>query len=520
MGSSSLQRRAPVLGGVMVVMEGVRMVVDTVTTLGFLQWFLLLGLFCLYQFKRYMDEFKRWPHIPQVPPHWFLGNKSFGGKSFKDTYLDHYKDLAPHRFGLFWEKNEPTIFLRDIELIKRVQVTDFEHFMDFGFLPNEFVENAGNQFGVADLRGESWRKMKRMVTPPFSVPRLKKTLPAMNTCGHRLAGYLQSNQDKDQVDAVLFSKKFFMNCIASIGFGIDIDTYGDVESEFEKQGNGLLSLSRFIVIALFPSIATMLGLRFINKTSEKFFMDVCKKIVEQRRAEKADHRDIMDNLMKVAEDNPELTEEMMFKTCVQFFTDGYESVAMVMSVVFYYLTVYPDIQTKLQEELDEVMERKEDHTAVEQTDLNDMVYLDQVLKEGTRLGCLANTARNCIKPYKIPDSDFVIPKNTRVIIPTVGLHYDPAIWPDPETFDPERFSAENKGKIDSVTFQPFGFGPRQCLGQNLMMIESKILLIHVLRNFSLKPVGEMPQRMIWDKDGFIGKKNVYIKLVPRSAVGA
>lgn len=75
----------------------------------------------------------------------------------------------------------------------------------------------------------------------------------------------------------------------------------------------MLSLSRFIVIALFPSIATMLGLRFINKTSEKFFMDVCKKIVEQRRAEKTDHRDIMDNLMKVAEDNPELTEEMMFK---------------------------------------------------------------------------------------------------------------------------------------------------------------------------------------------------------------
>ena len=75
----------------------------------------------------------------------------------------------------------------------------------------------------------------------------------------------------------------------------------------------MLSISRFIVISLFPSIATKLGLSFINKKSEKFFVDVCKKIVEQRRAEKADHRDIMDNLMKVAEDNPELTEEMMFK---------------------------------------------------------------------------------------------------------------------------------------------------------------------------------------------------------------
>ena len=67
----------------------------------------------------------------------------------------------------------------------------------------------------------------------------------MNTCGHRLAGYLQSNQDKDQVDAVLFSKKFFMNCIASIGFGIDIDTYGDVESEFEKQGIVQISMNTY-----------------------------------------------------------------------------------------------------------------------------------------------------------------------------------------------------------------------------------------------------------------------------------
>ena len=56
-----------------------------------------------------------------------------------------YGPVLVTRFGLFWEKNEPTIFLRDIELIKRVQVTDFDHFMDFGFLPNEFVENAGNQ---------------------------------------------------------------------------------------------------------------------------------------------------------------------------------------------------------------------------------------------------------------------------------------------------------------------------------------------------------------------------------------
>ena len=51
-----------------------------------------------------------------------------------------------------------------------------------GFQP-AFVQDRGiNNFGLADMRGEEWRKTKRLVTPSFSAPRLKKTLPAMNDC--------------------------------------------------------------------------------------------------------------------------------------------------------------------------------------------------------------------------------------------------------------------------------------------------------------------------------------------------
>ena len=105
------------------------------------------------------------------------------------------------------------------------------------------------------------------------------------------------------------------------------------------------------------------------------------------------------------------------------------------------------------------------------------IYI-QVLSEATRLGCLAYTVRYCSKDYKIPDSDFVIPKGTKVFIPIVsfydktrtclkdlqlvqaGLHYDPKYWTNPFVFDPERFSSENKSTIDSITFQTFGSGPR------------------------------------------------------------
>ena len=86
-----------------------------------------------------------------------------------------------------------------------------------------------------------------------------------------------------------------------------------------------------------------------------------------------------------------------------------------------------------------------------------------------------NTFRMCTKDYAVPGTDFTIPKGTKVIIPIVseqllkfsksyilkgGLHFDEEIWEEPDVFKPERWSSENKAKIPSVAFQPFGFGPR------------------------------------------------------------
>ena len=172
-----------------------------------------------------------------------------------------------------------------------------------------------------------------------------------------------------------------------------------------------------------------------------------------------------------------------------------------MGVLVYYLVVYPEVQSRLQEEIDELFDGKDEGEDLTQDDITGMVYLDQVpnpnkiitikifviiistsplhqvLNEGNRLGSVSSTARMCTKDYPIPGDSFVIPKNTRVIIPCVsqisvaafsltilatqiGLHLDPAYWPEPNKFDPERFSSDNKGSIDPVTFQTFGGGPR------------------------------------------------------------
>lgn len=72
--------------------------------------------------------------------------------------------------------------------------------------------------------------------------------------------------------------------------------------------------------------------------------------------------------------------------------------------------------------------------------------------------------RKCTKTYKVADSDVYIEKGLSVLIPAYGLHRDPEYFPQPELFNPERFSEENKSKIWDYTYIPFGDGPRACIG--------------------------------------------------------
>jgi len=73
-------------------------------------------------------------------------------------------------------------------------------------------------------------------------------------------------------------------------------------------------------------------------------------------------------------------------------------------------------------------------------------------------------SRDCNKDYKIPKTDLVVEKGVQVVVPVLGLHKDPEYFPDPETFDPERFSEEAKNRRPKYVYLPFGVGPRVCIG--------------------------------------------------------
>jgi cytochrome P450 family 6 len=66
--------------------------------------------------------------------------------------------------------------------------------------------------------------------------------------------------------------------------------------------------------------------------------------------------------------------------------------------------------------------------------------------------------------YNIPETDVVIDKDTPVFVPTLALQHDPQYFPNPEVFDPERFSKANIDQVETFAYLPFGEGPRNCIG--------------------------------------------------------
>lgn len=91
-------------------------------------------------------------------------------------------------------------------------------------------------------------------------------------------------------------------------------------------------------------------------------------------------------------------------------------------------------------------------------------------------------SRRCEHQYQIPGSKVELPVGMRVIIPIYGFHHDPDYYPDPATFDPERFTEENKRTRHPYTYLPFGEGPRNCIGiLNIIFIKLTLLFKNKLK---------------------------------------
>lgn len=127
--------------------------------------------------------------------------------------------------------------------------------------------------------------------------------------------------------------------------------------------------------------------------------------------------------------------------------------------------------------------------------------------------------RTCVKEYDLKFDNKVLHFNTNVnfSVPVRAFHHDPQYFPDPEKFDPDRFSPENRKNIDPDTFLPFGSGPRNCIGSRFALMELKTVIYYLLLNFSFEKTEKTQIPLQYEKVPFGMKpeKGIWVALKPR-----
>lgn len=103
--------------------------------------------------------------------------------------------------------------------------------------------------------------------------------------------------------------------------------------------------------------------------------------------------------------------------------------------------------------------------------------------------------RKVQKDYQIPNTSIILREGQKIIIPTFAIHRDKDLYPDPDTFDPDRFSKENISKRHQYAWIPFGSGPRHCIGARYANYQVKIAVATVLNEFLVKPFKKTEKEM-------------------------
>lgn len=263
----------------------------------------------------------------------------------------------------------------------------------------------------------------------------------------------------------------------------------------------------------------LIGIKQIEKIREKpeqFF-----KYMVARHEEADNNKETSDvlglYLNEIANNNSgrqcEFTVKTMSSLMKELLSAGSETTATCIVWIVLYLILNPDLQTRLQKDIDEVVEKPE-HLS-----LKDRQYLPLVeatILEGLRIAPVAPLSVPHAVHEDVNFRGFLIPKETTVLVNIHSVMKDPTIWPEPNSFKPERFLDSDGAVCIPKEFLPFSIGRRSCLGESLARMELFLYVTSLLKTFTLQIADDEPTPTT---EGVLGMtyspKPFKIKAIPR-----
>ncbi|OWR41597.1 cytochrome P450 9e2-like [Danaus plexippus] len=484
-----------------------------------------LIFFIYYHFTETFDYFEK-RNIKFRKPVIFFGNsfrRLMGTISYPNFQLENYNYFKGERVGGIFEGRRPVLYIIDPDLIKSVLIGDSDHFIDRNSLRSR--EPRFLSRSLINLKGAEWKAVRSLLTPTFSSSRLKHMQHLIQHCSNQLVKYLE-HYDKKEVELKDLMGHLTLEVTGTCVFGISTDALNDENAEFVKTAENFNYMSlkkRFgllFVLFFMPSLLKYLNISLLNYEANKKLVDILINTKSKRILSNTRRNDFLQLLVDASlKEESELShpgakryldEDTVNAQALLFLQAGYETSSTLLSFAIHSLAVHQDIQEKLRAHIQDVTKGEElcyDH-------LTQLDYLEGVIYETLRLyPSLSRLDRECTKPYIIPGTSIKVNKGDMVSVPVYGVHMDSDIYPDAESFIPERFNSD-AGKKKSHLFLSFGAGPRNCIGLRFALNVAKTTLVSLIRNYKFSTCDKTENPVTFNKRSMLLKaeKGLWVRV--------
>lgn len=327
---------------------------------------------------------------------------------------------------------------------------------------------------------------------------------------HSLAASTGKVSLKEQMSIVT------MSVIAKCAFGMTLDKLGEKDDPFMEKAAKVFAApenktpSAMFMFILPGKLTKLMIEKFFPIEDLNFFVDIMEDLVEKRSHSSQKYNDFPEEAIQsisaytkqekgktVPMWNKEEVDEIVAAQATIFLIAGYDTTSNTLTSACFTLAHRQDIQEKLYQMITSKVDKYGD---VCHEMLNELPYLDQFINEVLRMHPPVTTVeRACNK--EVTYNDVRITKDMIVMVSTYALHYSEEYYTDPETFDPDRWSPENKANLNPYAFMPFGMGPRNCVAMRFALEEAKLILCTLVKQFRFYPVEETPEKLLIE-DGF------------------